>query len=115
MSGELVRLWVSGSAQSASSSFIGEIVRALRPVIREELRSEHDRQSFAAASGLLNIDEAGEYLRSSRSEISRLRLARKIAKCDADRDAAFAPEYGRGRNTKFKRTELDQWFDRQKQ
>ncbi len=113
---EIVRLWVSGkSPSSASAAFIADIVRALRPVIQQELRSQSDRKSFVAASGLLTIDEAGEYLRISRSEMSRLRHARKIATSDPERNAAFAPEYGRGRNTKFKRAELDAWVERRMQ
>jgi hypothetical protein len=92
-----------------------QLVAEVRQIVRAELRAESDRQSFAAASGLLTIDEAGEYLRMSRSETSRLRHARKIAKSDAEREAAFAPEYGQGRNTKFKRSELDAWLEQQKQ
>ena len=111
----VLRLFVSPRPNAPTFGIVMEIVRALRPIIREELRAETDRKSFAAASGRLTIEEAGEYIRTSRAEMSRLRHARKIAKNDAAKDAIFAPEYGEGRKTTFKRVELDAWLDRQKQ
>ena len=114
----VLRLFVSPRPNAPTFGIVMEIVkeieRALRPIIREEVRAESDRKSFAAASGRLTIEEAGEYIRTSRAEMSRLRHARKIAKSDAEKDAIFAPEYGEGRKTTFKRVELDAWLDRQK-
>lgn len=95
---------------TTSLSAMQRLFIEIRRVVREELRAHQDRQSFAAAAGLVTIDEAATYLRISRSELSRLRHARKIAKADTEKDAAFAPEYGSGKNIKFRRTELDAWL-----
>ena len=114
---QIVKLSVSTKPDAASpiTGLVAEIVRALQPIFRAELRAERDRQSFAAASGLFTIEEAGEYVRMSRADMSRRRHARKVAKTDATKDAAFAPEYCTGRNIRFKRAELDAWLDRQRQ
>lgn len=116
MTATTLKLWVSTKPNTASPihELAAEIVRAIRPVLRAELRAESDRQSFAAASGLFTIEEAGEYVRMSRADMSRRRHARKVAKTDAAKDVAFAPEYGTGRNIKFRRAELDAWLDRQR-
>lgn len=122
MGEQSLTLWCSTRVAPSNPSYpsavetLRRVVREeLRVTIREELRRHRDTKSFAAASGLLKLDEAAQYLRMSMMELYRRRLARKIARTDAEKDAAFPAEYGVGKLVRFKRAELDAWIESQRQ
>ena len=96
------------------ASFFTELRRAVAHSVKEQMCALQDRKSFAAASPWLSQDEACEYLKISRTTIYAHRKRRKLAKSADKKDAAFAPEYGRGPNLRFRRDELDAWMARQK-
>lgn len=122
MTAQSLTLWCSTRVvpintrySSLVEAFRRAIREELRVTIREELRRQKDIKSFAAASGLLKLDETAVYLRMSMMELYRRRHARKIARTDAEKDAAFPAEYGVGKLVRFKRAELDAWIECQRQ
>ena len=84
----------------------------LRRVIREELRKDADRKSYAAAGGYIALKDMPDLTGMAIGTIYKLRMARRRAK-EANRDAIFPPEYepARGR-VKFKIAEVQEWMER---
>lgn len=78
---------------------------------RKALMEVQDRQSFAAANDWLTQTQVEELLGRSRSYVCNRLAMRKLAKTDAEKDAAFPPTYQEysGARHRFKRSEIEAW------
>ncbi|QZD96217.1 helix-turn-helix domain-containing protein [Qipengyuania gelatinilytica] len=90
------------------------LVTLLRKVVRQELRAEADRQSFASASPWMNREAVMSYLSISSTKLHELTVERSMAR-DSEKDKVFPPRYGEGRNIRYNRDEIDAWMRRQAQ
>ena len=87
------------------------LLREVAKVVREQVRVELYRPHLQALDERMTLNEAAEYLGYSRSHINELRSRRAKAKTRVEKDRHFAPSYGRDKALRFKRSELDAWFD----
>ena len=88
-----------------------DMTASLRQIIRQELA----RKSFAAVSPWMSLEETAEYLGFDRRTIYELRQQRRRAKTEEDREKAFAPEYGNRKAVRFHRAEVDAWIRSRKE
>lgn len=110
-----IRIFVSTRTKiTPTPSILVEIVEALRPVIRDtirsELRAERDIRSWISASPWMTQEQACEYLQMSRTTFYVHRKARKLAKTAEGKNRACAPDHGQGTMLRFHRDELDAWL-----
>lgn len=93
---------------------MARLKQTVRDVVREELRLDRDRKSFAAASGMLSLTELCEFLGKGRNTVFECRRQRDRAKTVEAKSRAFPPEYGDGRSPRWKRSEVEAWVSSQK-
>lgn len=88
-----------------------DFMREIAATMREEIRAEMDRPHLLKLDEKMTLQQVMEHLGYSKSYISELRKRRAMAKTQAEKDRAFAPEYGMDKALRFKRSEIDAWFE----